>query len=183
MGLDTAEKETRAKTFMLKPTKRVNGKSYSSDTIVNLLNTDATDDEQRGEAMVRDIKPTIQVLAMVLCGDGRIGFLSDDENMRSEKNTLSADHTPSDEDARRVAIQKLTLPYVLSQDYNFDDTIRELEQSNADILPEWQKSGWLKGELILLFDKNRKCELGGYELSYSRELGLTYTKQGGTDNG
>ena len=189
MVFDTAEKETRAKTFMLKPTKRVNGKSYSSDTIVNLLNTDATDDEQRGEAMVRDIKPTIQVLAMMLCGDGRIGFLSDDENaqsdanVRSNVNTLSADHAPSDEDARRVAIQKLTLPYVLSQDYNYNDTVDELEQLNADILPEWQKSGWLKGELILLFDGNRKCELGGYELSYSRELGLTYTKQGGTDNG
>ena len=183
MEFDTAQKETRAKSFMLKPTKRVKGKSYSSGTIVNLLSTDATAGEQRGEAMVRDIKPTIQVLAMMLCGDGRIGFLSDDENMRSDKNTLSADHTPSDEEARRVAIQKLTLPYVLSQDYNYNDTVDELEQLNANILPEWQKSGWLKGELILLFDGNRKCELGGYELSYSRELGLTYIKQGGTDNG
>ena len=115
--------------------------------------------------------------------------MSDDENaqsdanVRSDVNTLSADHAPSDEDARRVAIQKLTLPHVLSQDYNYNDTVEELEQLNAKILPEWQKSGWLKGELILLFDGNRKCELGGYELSYSRELGLTYTKQGGKQTG
>ena len=56
-------------------------------------------------------------------------------------------------------------------------TICELESLNRAKLPEWQNSGWLHGELILLFDEHMHATLCSQELVYTKEFGLIYYRK------
>ena len=170
-----AIKECRAGIFLIaKPERKIN----KFHTIAGILDTDLTDDEKQGEAAVRDIKPNINVLLMVRRTDGLIGFLPG-----QDAQPLSPGHVPSDEEARRIAVQKIALPYIFALGDNYDKTVNSLEKINIAELSEWQKSGWLRGELILLLNEELRCELCGFELEYSPDYGLTYKKMEGDNNG
>ncbi len=168
-------KESKATCFLLKKPEQKISKSLN---IVNLLNSDFPDDEKQGEAAVRDIQPNITVLLMVRRSDGLIGFLPG-----QDAQPLSPGHVPSDEEARHVAVQKIALPYIFALGDQYDKTVKSLEKANIAELSEWQRSGWLRGELILLLSEELRCELCGFELEYSPDYGLTYKKMEGDKNG
>lgn len=168
-------KESKADCFLLKKPER---KISKLNSIAGLLDSDFSDDEKQGEAAVRDIKPNINVLLMVRRSDSLIGFLPG-----QDAQPLSPGHVPSDEEARRIAVQKIALPFIFALGDNYDKTVDSLEKINIAELSEWQKSGWLRGELILLLNEELRCELCGFELEYSPDYGLTYKKMEGDNNG
>ena len=43
-------------------------------------------------------------------------------------------------------------------------------------MPEWQRSRWLNGELVLLLSEELEAELCGYRLKYDLEYGLSICK-------
>ena len=48
---------------------------------------------------------------------------------------------------------------------------------NSQVIPEWQQSFWIKGELILLVDEAYSAELCGFHITYTQEEGLRYGKE------
>lgn len=162
------DKSVKAKNYLL---KRPMNKKNLSDTLVNM----ETSLEKYAECCVRDISSSIDVLLMKRDEKGNIVFLENNDDSKNVK--LSPNDIPDNENARKISMQKIKLPHVLSMDWNIDNTIEELEKINKEELPMWQKSSWLKGELILLLDRNRQAELNGYTLSYSFERGLEYKKE------
>ena len=103
-------------------------------------------------------------------GGGKAAFLPWQYNGAA----VSMTHTPDEDTARRVAEQRLNLPVWFSQNWNESKTITELEDINKEKLAEWQNSGWLHGELVLLLNNNLQTELCGKHLTYTKEYGLTY---------
>ena len=165
-------KRQKAGNYRIAPPKICDGRRVA--TIDGWLNADMADGA-RGDAAVRDGEPNISVLAMQKHKDGRVSFPPWQEGGRE----VSAGHAPDDETARQIARQKLTLPLSFSLYGRDEQTIRELEDRNRRELPEWQNSGWLSGELILLLDDTLSAELCGQRIRYSEQFGLLCERKGG----
>ena len=133
-----------------------------------------SDDEDTALASVRCGVDSIQVYAMVYDpddGDGDcIRFFGDTHT------PLSRTHAPSDEEALLVKRQKINLPFALCVGKNRETTIEEIEKMNAMIIPEWQNSRELKGELILLLDKNFEVCFNDYKMTYHNVYGMRTEK-------
>lgn len=127
--------------------------------------------EQSGEMAVRDGDPSIDVIALKLCDDGKFRLIADSESM-----VIPADRPPSREESLIIARQKLRLPSYFSQKWNIDQAIQKLENDTSKYFSAWQDSSLLKDELVLLFDDKLDAEITGTRLHYDIENGLTYEK-------
>ena len=76
-----------------------------------------------------------------------------------------------------IARQRLRLPHRLCVSYRIDQTVNELERQTQQAVAEWQYSKWLRGELFLIFDRNRTAKIGTIRLTYSFENGLETEKE------
>lgn len=130
-----------------------------------------TGDEQLAQAAVRDGISSFDVLLMRLSSDEKIHFLPD------QYGGAEVSEYPDDEECRRIAEQKLRLPTMFCQSLNIDKNIRELENNCMKYIAGWKKSSWLKGQLVLFLDDDLNGELDGYDLHYSFEKGLEFTKK------
>lgn len=130
-----------------------------------------TADEQLAQAAVRDGISSFDVLLMQLRSDGSIHFLPD------QYGGAEVSECPDDEECRRIAEQKLRLPTMFCQSWNIDKNIRELKNNCMKYIAGWQNSPWLKNQLVLFLDEDLKGELNGYDLHYSFEKGLEFTKK------
>ena len=160
------DKRSRADNYRLPPPQKDTVRRVR--TIDGLLNTSCPTDGIRGEAAVRDGSPSITVLIMQEHKDGFISFFP----WQKEKGILSPTHVPDEETARMIVRQRITLPLLFSKPWQEEKTIRELEELSRRKLPEWQNSGWLNGELILLFNEDLYTELRGQRLRYTQAYGL-----------
>ena len=168
--LHISSKEQHAKAFLLNPPKQ---SRRILPELTGLLDADVPDLEKQGERSVRDASYSIQVILMMRDDEGNISFLP----WSYGGKRVASDRVPSDDEARMIASQRITLPHILMLGKNGDCVINDLEDKNRYELPEWQKSPWLRGELILLMDKNLRAELPGYQIQYTRKEGLTYDKR------
>ncbi len=142
------------------------------ETIKGLLNTPHPGNTETAEASVRDGIQSISILIMRQYPDGSVGFLPWSEGGAK----VSRDRQPSPEEARKIARQKMNLPFIFNIGMNSVKAINELEAKNIIMFPEWQRAGLLKGELILLLDENNQTELCDFLLTYTRDKGLIVTK-------
>lgn len=146
-------------------------------TIDGWLNSSYPVDGPTGEAAVREGQSGVTVLVMQEHRDGSVSFLP----WQHGGAAVSPTHMPDEETARRIAGQRLTLPLEFSRFGREETTIRELEALNRAKLTEWQNSGLLHGELILLFDEQLHATLCSQELIYTKELGLMHYRKEGDD--
>lgn len=158
------DKEQKAQSFLLRKPHAGLG------TIDRWL--DGNVSENMAQATVRDGISSVEVIVMVRYAENEIGLLpgSGDEQ---RYNTAIC---PGEDACKRIAQQKLRLPSVFCQQYCVGKTIEELEKADED-LTGFQRSPWLKGELVLLLDKDLTGHLLNYQLTYSREMGLLYEKE------
>lgn len=126
--------------------------------------------EQSGEMAVRDGDPSIDIIALRLCADGKVRLITDDI-------VVPTDRAPSREEALVAARQKLRLPAYFSKKWKIDDVINELENVTTRYFPGWRDSSLLKEELALIFDNELTAQIGGTVLRYDIENGLTYEKE------
>lgn len=172
-------KERDADAFKVPPPQRgVDG------TIHGWLSDDLGDGDSVAAATVRDGKPSIEVLLMVRDSGGDFSFMP----WQHEGLKIPGGRAPSEEECRMIARQKISLPNIFHSRSDKDkdkrnDVISFLESENRRLLPEWQRSGLLRGELVLPLDENLRASLCGYTLSYSREEGLTIMKVGDESDG
>ena len=143
------------------------------DSLVNWLVREGANSDAQARAAVRDGDPSIEVLVMVRQRDGTVHFLPWQESGRE----VNRDSVPSFEDAGQIIRQRLRLPGYFGKAWTIDRVIKELENINRELLPMWQLSPVLKGELILLFDEKLDTHLAGTYLHYDQQDGLTYCKE------
>lgn len=164
-----SDQKVSAKTFVLNACKE--SKRPELNTLNGLLDADVQDTERNGNAAVRDGAPGLEVLMLVRHPDGEIGLVPWHDGGRC----FSAARTPDDEEALRIARQRIRLPHALCLDE--DRTISALENRTAHFVPEWQHAPLLKGELFLLLDESLQARLGPWRLAYHQQDGLQYWKE------
>lgn len=170
------DKEQRASAYRLRnpfPGKRIDVIWGSNEKAKN-------QDEERGLAQVRDSDGSgLDVILLKRAGDGYAQLLVDDEQYSGM--LISLDQSPDADPgiAIKIAEQKIGLPGELSGYWIVDETIKWAEKHC--LIPAWQGSQWMNGELVLLLDESGKNILElvrngkpyRVEVSYDRDLGLT----------
>ena len=92
----------------------------------------------------------------------------------TEEFAFDITHTPSEEEAKQIARQRLRLPACLSDS---NDKFNKLK-AQLDIMPkQWRFSEWLKGEWLLLLDENLEIELFGEKWKYDSCYGFMKSSQ------
>ena len=170
------DKQTKAMTYQIRTPE---GQSYPRGTLVGWLNADSKDDAsgRKGEATVRDIDETLEVLILQRKGNGRLYTLP-----WLKKYPGYELHGEIDEEvAKVIAGCSISLPRQVVNVGTIDNVIGELEQLiGAYELDDLYVSHWLKGELFLVLDENLQMKLAGYVLEYNERYGLQ-AKQEGVD--
>lgn len=161
------EKQENAKGFLMALPRD----SRRGSDLHDWLNNSVSDNENSALATVRDGTFSIEVLVLMQYADGMLGILP----WQEDRKKYSPNSCPLDEDCRLIAQQKLRLPVRFC--YDIDRTIKELEEMGLH-LTGFQKSHWLKGELVLLLNENFNAKLCGCKVTYSRDIGFTYEKEG-----
>ena len=150
-------RKTKAKTFQI-----VNPYKGMGD-LVGWLDTGITSDPlgKRGEAAVRDIGNTLEVLVLQQRGGDyfMLPWLAKQGGRR-----IPVLEPPGEELAKALAECSIQLPHALC--YKLDDTIEALEKIALGDLPLARIP--TKGELFLVLDEDYTAELCGYHLQYDR---------------
>lgn len=156
------KKEIKAKTFKIADPVLKKTTSKKDNLIGWLAKAPLDTGEEAGLARVRDIKDTVEVIALKKIGSG-YGTFKDQVDISKEISKI--------EIAKDLAKNTLRLPSIFNH-VSIDKLIKELEENNIRDLSDWQESSWLKGSLGLIFDENNECSLQGIKLEYSREFGV-----------
>ncbi len=141
------------------------------------LDGNVHDQENIAMATVRDGISSVEVIVLVQHPDGSMGLLP----WHSKGERYFRTVCPLEEECKQIAQQKIKLPTMLSQQWNVDKTIQELEESNK-YLTGFQKSSWLKGELCLVLDEQLSARLMGFKIRYTKERGLSCIKEEDIDS-
>lgn len=140
-------------------------------------------DEDKGQRAVRDTQDTVEVLLLRKCDDEvRLLPWAGDERAGVENGAaIPTDVVPDDAVAKVAAQCSVRLPMGLCLPGKIDALITALEDGCASDAACWQESPWLAGKLSLFLREGMNgfvsCELCGYEITYSRDMGLTYRKK------
>lgn len=117
------------------------------------------------EASVRDGSDSIETLILVKLSRDTY---TDVSGLRIFDTTAA----PDEEDAKYISQQRVKLPLRFAGK-NFSKTIDALN----NLPPAWEGCHWLRGELLLLLDNDRKSQIDGQTIRYSKEFGLAIHSQ------
>ena len=124
----------------------------------------------RGHASVRDSEDSIEVIVVQQTNSG--GYHLMDGIGEFSGADLPLFGAPGGDLARAVASCTVTLPRSLSNPWDIDQTITELENAPID-LSSWQSSPWLRGQLVLVLDADGNSTLLDRQIHYDLSRGLT----------
>lgn len=150
-------------------TQRKKAKQYqvgkpTGRTLHKWLNAaDPNQSDESVQAQVRDIDPTIEVIALKQVDDG-YGTFNDNENIAEKIEDWGV--------AKDISRETIVLPRHFAYPSRFDNTIRFLENYNAEHLPIWQQQVWLRGSLGIVFDEKNQFKTPYGTLHYDRTYGL-----------
>ncbi|WEV43558.1 CRISPR-associated helicase Cas3' [Lactobacillus sp. ESL0684] len=119
--------------------------------------------EQRASAAVRDIKETLEVILLKHTTKG--DFLLDGRNI---------EQVP----AQEIAQQLIRLPTAITPNpEKIISAIEKLERRTCKYYSDWQDNVWLRGALVLQLDSNLSTVFDIWNIQYSKQLGLIYSKE------
>ena len=168
MRFEISKQEESAGAYCLREPMRVS--RFKQSTLHGLLDASEGSDDIRAEAGVRGGEPSIEVLLLRLGEEGRAHTLFG-------RQTFPLDREPAASEAVQIARQRLRLPFALCTRWKIGGTIAELEGRTELAAPEWGRSPWLGGELLLLLDERGETTLNGYRLRYDQRSGLLCERQ------
>lgn len=160
------QKENRAQSF------RLPGFDELDETIHGLLDSSLGNGDWAAQSTVRDGTQSLNVLVMELRESGEVAFLP----WQYGGAAVPMDHVPSRQECRQILRQRIQLPGALCGGM-MDRTIAALESRRQSVVPEWNYAPMLQEELFLFLDEHGKTELGGYQLTYTRALGLQCSRK------
>ena len=159
---DVENKKDKAKTYCIdNPVGLIN--PTRNNLIGWLKNLNSADSEEMANAQVRDIRETVEVIAVKKIGSG-YGTFKDNEDISERICNESV--------AKELAKNTIRLPYYVTCNKGVSATLTELEKYNRQRLKDWQKYSWLKGALGIIFDENGCFVINGIKLRYDDEFGL-----------
>lgn len=155
---------SRAKTFRL-------ADPYVASSLMKGLTDVSTVDPENssGHASVRDSEDSIEVIVVQESTGG--GYRLPDDIGKFSGAELPLFGAPEGALARAVASCTVTLPRSLSNPWDIDQTITELENAPID-LSSWQSSPWLRGQLVLVLDADGHSTLLRRAIHYDSNRGL-----------
>lgn len=160
---ERSEREVKAKTFLVnpvgKPGKPIVGWQHAGVGDIN-------EDDPRGQAQVRDSGDSLEVVVAQHDGDGNIRIC---DWLDGGGELIPTDFEVPARLAIRLVNCTLRLPPRMCLPRVIDKVIAALE---GNLFPGWQKSPWLKGQLVLLLDNDRQVNVAGFHLVYNQLLGL-----------
>lgn len=163
-------KKKRAETFKLREPYE---KSKFTD-VNNLIGMFSTSKDFTGKteeqiyAQVRDIKETVEVIALKKVGEG-YGVFGGDVDLSKDLENV--------ETLREISKNTLRIPSSITfSSAQVDRLILSLENYNNKYLRNWQDKTFLKGSLGIFFDEEGEFLLDGYRLKYDENLGLMYER-------
>lgn len=158
------ERRKRAETYLIGSPIGTDLTGWTADVSTDLTNA------ARGHAAVRDGQESLEVIVVQRRADGQIyrwGASGDEPPVPTE-------YEPPWRVAHRVAASTLRLAPALTQPYQIDHTLDDLERTRFE---GWQASSWLREQLVLVLDETCQASLAGFHISYDDELGLLTTRQ------
>lgn len=141
----------------------------------------------RGRALVRDGEDSLEVIALVAGGDGRV-YLPEGIGGPQHRVVPLTINRSDEKRARDAATSRIVLPRSFTHKQFIDRIIRDQASltTNGGLvwrLKGWQQSLWLKGKLVLFFNENMEAPLAGGLLRYDPDLGLIVVKTPTQDKG
>lgn len=162
----------RAQTYLLTT-------PWHPESLTGLIDVDAGDAEraeERGSSQVRDSEDSIEVIALWRDADGalRLPDCAPRHPGAQIPQTVEWGTTGAEVSvARSMATCTINLPRQFTHQRVIEAVIGELEKS-VDYSC-WQKSNWVGGQLVLVFDEFDEASLAGETLHYSPSHGLVVT--------
>ena len=134
---------------------------YPDENLHGWLDRDreGTDDDATAEAAVRDIKESIEVVLVQHTPNG--DYLADGRSLDDVSEDV-------------IAQQLIRLPNAVTPDIT--KAIDRLKRITEKYYHSWQNSIWLKGMLALPLNQELKADFNGWQIHYSKDLGLMYKK-------
>lgn len=161
------KKERMAKSFRLANPELEIDANDEDCTLIGWLNRNVRDDsEEAGNAQVRDIQATIEVVALKKVGNG-YGIFGHNGDISENIPKFAMEIT-------RQTI-RLGNSIVLKEGEN--SLIQFLEDYNRKHLSNWQDLPWLKGMLGIIFDENQEFQLPKTKIRYDEKYGLVQKKE------
>lgn len=158
------KKKSKAEGFLLgKPLFRLDP---DKNNLIGWLRTPSeAESEERAYAQVRDTSETIEVIALIRCGDG-YGYFGDQIDI--------SEMIDDPQVAKGVALNTLRLSQsiILSAYKSTQLAIEALEEYNKKYLSSWQPLPWLKGSLGIIFEPDGTFKFGKIRLQYDLQMGL-----------
>lgn len=164
-----AERRDNARQFLLGPVPKGQTPIYGWTS----RSAGEAEEEARGRAQVRDGEDSIEVVVIQRIG-GQRRVLPWIESFGGRP--LPELDAPDWALARAISQCTIRLPYWIARGAKIDLLIKELERNGV---ASWQRSPWLRGQLVLELDQELTAELVGYRLTYQVDAGLTVTKLNG----
>ncbi|WP_448759698.1 CRISPR-associated helicase Cas3' [Actinomyces oricola] len=161
---EAGTKRKSAQSFLLgEPKKRVR----SSASLVDWLEVTASDNEEKGRALVRDGEDSLEVILLDKTPDGDLRTLP--SAAEAPGVIIPTDRKPDPRTARAMAMSAIRLPPRFSHDQTIDQAITELEASSH--IDAWQSHPDLRGQLFLVLVEKR-AQLADITLEYDPSTGL-----------
>ncbi len=132
--------------------------------------------DEQAAAQVRDGDDGIEVVAVQHI-DGMVHVLAGDGPHAGEALPEVSLEPPADDVARALAGYTVRLPPALSRGARGGRVIDALETAMSQFT-SWQRSRWLGGVLVLLFDDQLRAEVDGMPLRYDPARGLIVESRG-----
>lgn len=166
----TKNKTKRAETFKLRePYER--SRFTDVNNLIGMFSTSkdfSGKSEEQIYAQVRDIKETVEVIALKKLDEG-YGVFGDELDLSKDLENI--------ETLREISKHTLRIPSGLTfSSAQVDRLILNLENYNNKYLRNWQDKSFLKGCLGIIFDKEGEFLLDGVRLKYDEKLGLMYER-------
>ncbi|MGO4455376.1 CRISPR-associated helicase Cas3' [Arthrobacter sp. RAF14] len=136
----------------------------------NVGNADDGVQEAVGLAKVRDTDESLEVI--LACKTSEVTFVP--HLARFGGMVIPTDSPPEDRTARALSTCTVRLPPNFCRPRRIDKVLNELESLG---IAAWQKSSWLKGQLVLFLDEAMTAELDGTRLRYDPRIGLYEEKE------
>ena len=146
---------------------------HSPDALfATLLTGSIPSDDEHARAQVRAGSMSMDVLLMMRQASGALSLLP----WIGTGKTWSTEDVPSDEEAREILAQRISLPQGLILRLEKMLTWEGLQDRLA--LPtSWENSRWLKRMHLLILDESLQAAIGGIRISYHRDIGLQWEKE------
>ena len=170
------DKESKAKSYQIYTPE---GQRFEED-LIGWLSADLAQDPsgKRGEATVRDIDASLEVLVVQKRKNGKLYTLPWIKKYGDCEIEMSG--IINDEMARSIAGCTVSLPREFTNFFAIENVISELEQiAKKNNILKLYTSPWLAGELFLIVDEDFRMNLAGCVLEYNKKYGLCVEKTEG----